>query len=125
MKARALLVIALVALAVACKDHEAEAAGVTKQYLAEMRAAIAKHKADTGQYPPSLEALVPKYLRVLHPDPLTHAVDWRVTTEETVLPSTDFQTATTTTGEAPRAVIIDVRSNAPGTDRHGVPYADY
>ena len=124
MKVRALLVIALVALALACKDHEAEAAGVTKQYLAQMRAAIAKYKADTGQYPASLDDLVPNYLRRVPADPLTRAVDWRVTTEETVLPSADFQT-TTTAGEAPRAVIIDVRSNAPGTDRNGVPYANY
>jgi general secretion pathway protein G len=124
LKVRALLVFALVALALACKDHEAEAAGVTKQYLAQMRAAIAKHKADTGQYPASLDDLVPNYLRKIHPDPLTNTTDWRVTTEETVLPSTDFQTATTTS-EAPRAVIIDVHSNAPGTDRDGVPYANY
>lgn len=103
---------------------------VTKAYLAEMRAALARYKADTGQYPHTLEELIPKYLRVIHPDPLTNAADWRVTTEETVQPSSDFQT---TTAEASKPalsgvegpVIIDVRSNAPGTDRSGVPYANY
>ncbi|MGZ5473474.1 MAG: hypothetical protein ACXW31_08680 [Thermoanaerobaculia bacterium] len=109
-------------LALACKDHEAEAAAVTKQYLAEMRAAIARHKAETGRYPNSLEDLVPKYLRAIRPDPLTQAADWRVTTEETVLPSSDFQT---TTAAAPTPVVIDVHSSAPGSDRNGVPYANY
>lgn len=111
-----------VLLALACKDHEAEAASFTKRYLEEMRAAIARHKAETGHYPQRLEDLIPKYLRVIRPDPLTHAADWRVTTEETVLPSSDFQT---TTSAAPVPVVIDVHSNAPGTDRNGVPYANY
>ncbi len=112
---------ALVALA-ACRDHEAEAAAVTKQYLVEMRAAIARYKAETGRYPDSLDDLVPNYLRKIHPDPLTHAADWRVTIEETVQPSSDFQT---TTAAAPTSVVIDVHSSAPGTDRNGVPYANY
>ena len=110
-------------VAFACKDHEAERReALAKAYLAEMRVAIAKYKADTGQYPHTLDELVPKYLRVIHPDPLTNAADWRVTTEETVQPSSDFQT---TTAEASQPVIIEVRSNAPGTDRNGVPYANY
>ena len=110
-------------LALACKDHEAETAAVTKQYLAEMRAAIARYKADTGHYPANLMDLVPKYLRSIRADPLTNAADWRVTTEETVQPNSDFQTATTTAAPAPG--IIDVQSNAPGTDSNGVPYANY
>jgi len=116
------LLVGAALLALACRDHEAEAAAVTKQYLAEMRAGIAKYKAETGQYPRSLEELVPKYVRVIHPDPLTGAADWRVTTEETVLPNSDFQT---TTREAPESVVIDVHSSAPGKDRSGVPYANY
>lgn len=111
-----------VIVALACKDHEAEAGAVTKQYLAEMRAGIARYKADHGRYPASLDDLLPNYVRVIHPDPLTHAVDWRVTTEETVLPSTDFQT---TTLAPATSVVIDVHSNAPGADRNGVPYANY
>ena len=111
---------ALVALA--CKDHEAEAAAVTKQYLAEMRTAIARYKADHGRYPNALDDLAPKYVRMIRPDPLTHARDWRVTTEETVQPSTDFQTTTVAPASS---VVIDVHSNAPGADRNGVPYANY
>jgi len=115
-----LLLVALVVLA--CKDHEAEAAAVTKQYLAEMRAGIARYKADHGRYPSALDDLVPNYVRVIHPDPLTNAADWRVTTEESVQPNADFQT---TTSAAPAPVIIDVHSSAPGTDLSGVPYANY
>jgi len=48
--------------------------------------------------------------------------EWRIATEETVQPSSDFQT---TTSEAPVPVVIDVHSGAPGTDRNGVPYANY
>ena len=117
----ALLAFALLALA--CKDREAEAAAVTKAHLVQMRAAIAKYKTETGQYPRALEELVPNYIPRIPTDPLTNAADWRVTTEETVQPSADFQT---TTSEAPPApVIIDVHSSAPGTDRSGVPYANY
>ena len=109
-------------IALACKDPEADAAAVTKQYLAEMRSAIARYKADQGRYPGKLEDLVPQYLRVIHTDPLTNARDWRVTTEETVQPSTDFQTTTVAPASS---VVIDVHSNAPGADRNGVPYANY
>ena len=117
----ALLAFALLALA--CKDHEAEAAAVTKAHLVQMRTALAKYKAETGQYPRALEELVPNYIPRIPTDPLTNAADWRFTTEETVQPSADFQT---TTSEAPPApVIIDVHSSAPGTDRSGVPYANY
>ena len=112
--------LALVALA--CKDHDAEAAAWTKRYLAEMRAGIARYKADQGRYPSTLDDLVPKYLRVIHADPLTQAADWRVTTEETVQPSTDFQTTTVAPASS---VVIDVHSSAPGADRNGVPYANY
>ena len=120
MKARAFLLFALLALA--CKDREPDLGAVTKQHLAQMRAAIARYKADTGKYPERLETLVPRYLRAIPRDPLTNAADWRVTTEETVLPSSDFQT---TTAAAPASVVIDVHSSAPGTDRNGVPYANY
>jgi general secretion pathway protein G len=120
LKVRALLVFALLALA--CRDHEAEAAAVTRQHLVKMRAAIARYKAETGQYPSTLEELVPKYLRRIPTDPLTQAADWRVTTEETVQPNIDFQN---TTAPAPTSVVIDVHSSAPGADRTGVPYANY
>lgn len=114
---------ALVALA-ACRGEQerAQRDEALKHTLAEMRRAIAQYKADRGTYPATLDALVPDYIRKVPPDPLTHAVDWRVTTEETVQPSSDFQT---TTAAALSSVVIDVHSSAPGTDRNGVPYANY
>lgn len=123
MRIRAFVVFALVAL-VACKgEQERERREeALKRTLAEMRRAIAHYKADRGAYPATLDTLVPDYIRRLPHDPLTEAVDWRVTTEETVQPSADFQT---TTAAESTSVVIDVHSSAPGTDRNGVPYANY
>ena len=120
MRIRALLLLALVALA--CKDHERiDREAALKTNLARIRQAINAYRAANGSYPHALTDLVPRYLSQIPADPF--GGEWRVTTEETVQPNSDFQTATT--AAAPPAVIIDVRSNAPGTDRNGVPYANY
>lgn len=109
------MVLALLALA--CKDQErVRREDALKQDLARMRQAITAYRAEQGRYPPSLDALVPKYL------PAMPAGDWRVTTEETVEPNADFQTSTST---PPAPVVIDVHSGEAGTDRNGVPYASY
>ena len=121
MRLRALLILTLLALA--CREKEDTARDETlKQHLAQMRQAIAKYRADTGHYPPSLEALVPRYLAAIPRDPVTRARNWRVTTEESVEPSADF---TTGTSSAPAAVVVDVHSAASGADRDGVPYSNY
>ena len=115
----------MVALLVfACKGEQEriQRDAVLKSQLARIRTAIAAYKTDHGRFPTALSDLVPQYLQTVPRDPVTTVADWRVTTEETVQPSADFQT---TTSEAPPPVIIDVRSNAPGTDRNGVPYANY
>lgn len=90
--------------------------------LAEMRAAIMKYHKETGHYPASLNDLVPQYIRRIPPDPFTHQVNWRVTTEETVTPSEDFTTAAAAPAQS---VIIDVHSSAPGRDQNGRAYSDY
>jgi len=121
LRIRALVLFALVAIA--CKDRQQnQREEALKGHLAQMRQAIASYKADRGQYPPTLAALVPIYLRTIPSDPITESSDWRVTTEETVQPSTDFQT---TTIAPTSSVVIDVHSSAPGADRNGVPYANY
>jgi len=111
-------------VAIACNDHEQQIQRevALKKNLAEIRKAIASYKVDLGQYPPTLESLVPNYLRKVPSDPITMTADWRVTTEETVQPSSDFQT---TTSAPASSVVIEVHSNAPGADRSGVPYANY
>jgi type II secretory pathway pseudopilin PulG len=121
LKLRAALCIAL--LAVACREkYDAKRDAALKQTLTSMRAAIAKYRADNGTYPPSLAALVPKYLAKVPTDPLTNDTNWRLTTEESVQPSADFTTATANTSTS---VVVEVHSAAPGSDRNGVPYANY
>ena len=107
----------MVLLAAACRQPEIDREAVLRQTLAEMRAAIRRHHTDTGRYPESLQALIPKYLPAVPPDPITGSTrTWRLTTEETVVPNTDF---TATAGAASRPVITDVHSGA------GVPWSDY
>lgn len=117
-----MVVVALLALACKGEQERIQREELLKTTLAQMRTALAAYKADNGRYPTALGDLTPQYLRAIPVDPVTNAADWRVTTEETVQPSSDFQTATSA---APPPVIVDVRSNAPGTDRNGVPYANY
>ena len=91
--------------------RHAERETVLRNELAAMRKALAMFRQDNGRYPYTLEELVPNYLRQVPRDPLTNAADWRLVTEEAVTPNTDF---TTDTAAKPRAVIIDVQSNAGG-----------
>ena len=122
MRARALLLLAAL-LALACKDEDRIRREETlKQNLVQMRRAITAYRAAEGRYPHALQDLVPGYIATIPVDPITQTSDWRVTTEETVQPSSDFQT---TTAAVAAPVIIDVHSNAPGADRNGVPYANY
>jgi general secretion pathway protein G len=113
----ALLTVALVLLA--ChREPEVDRAAVLRDALASMRGAIAKYRADNGRYPESLQALVPKYLPAIPTDPITNSnTTWRVTTEETVAPNTDF----TKGSDAPpaRPVVTDVHSGA------GAPWSGY
>lgn len=91
--------------------------------LAAMRKAIADFRAAEGRYPRTLEELVPKYLRRIPADPVTGtASTWRVTTEETVQPSSDF---TKETARKSEKYIVDVHSGASGKDANGKPFADY
>ncbi len=102
--------------------HFARAAALQDD-LATMRKAIDEFRAAEGRYPRTLEELVPKYIRRIPRDPVTgSATTWRVTTEETVQPSSDFATAT-----APKTdkYIVDVHSGASGKDASGKPFADY
>jgi general secretion pathway protein G len=114
---------AVVLILAACERHDAARDQTLKHDLAVMRQAIEKYRATEGRYPYSLQELVPRYLRAIPPDPITNSTNtWRVTTEETVQPSTDF---TSDTAAASRSVIVDVHSGAPGADRDGVLYSNY
>lgn len=95
--------------------------------LAVMRKAIADFRAAEGRYPRELAELVPKYIRRIPADPVTGtASTWRVTTEETVQPSSDFMTDTAPRREeTSETYVIDVHSGASGKDATGKPFADY
>jgi len=85
--------------------------------LFQMRKVIDNFHDDKQRYPRSLDELVPDYIRRIPADPLTGSnKTWRLTTEETVLPSADFTTETAPKSES---YIIDVHSGA------GAPYSDW
>lgn len=91
--------------------------------LAQMRGALAKFKDDNGRHPHSLDELVPRYLPRVPADPVTgSATTWRLTTEESVQPSSDFSTSTAAVA---KPQIIAVHSGAPGTDSSGKRWSDY
>ena len=117
MRARALT--AFVLLLCACKQQQEPIRhdAAVKQTVNRMRAAISSFKREQGRYPRTLEELVPKYLPAVPVDPATgSAKSWRLTTEESVQPSADFTTATSSQTES---VVIDVHSGA------GKPYSEY
>lgn len=123
MNLRPLLVLALLVVSGACERYDASRDEALKQNLTAMRGAITRFHADNGRYPPSLDALVPKYLPAIPSDPFTESSEtWRVTTEETVVPNSDFQTGTVA---VPESVVLEVHSAAPGADRNGVLYSEY
>jgi general secretion pathway protein G len=91
--------------------------------LKAMRNAIAAYHRAEGRYPRTLQELVPKYLPTVPVDPVTDSkTTWRVVTEETVQPSSDFSTAAPPKNET---YVIDVHSGASGKDATGVPFATY
>jgi general secretion pathway protein G len=83
-----------------------------KENLFVLRKAIDDYYADTGAYPPNLDALVEKrYIRKVPADPITERVDsWQVVHEEEG-------------GEEPG--IIDVHSGAEETAADGSAYREW
>lgn len=123
MIVRALPLLALLVVAGACERYDSTRDEALKKSVTEIRGAIARFHRSEKRYPHSLDELVPRYLRQIPVDPFTQsAKSWRLETEESVQPSSDFQTNTVATAPS---VIIDVHSTAPGADRNGVPYANY
>ena len=122
-RSRALALIIIVVVCVACQHRETPHKEVAlKDNISNIRRAIDNFHKDKGRYPYSLDELVPNYLRRIPADPMTGSRNWRPVTEDTVQPSSDF---TTGTAAAPRSVIIDVQSAAPGADANGVLYSNY
>lgn len=74
------------------------------------RETIDKFYGDTGRYPESLEELVEKkYLRAVPADPITEiTTTWQIIAPE----------------DSSKGKVFNIKSGAPGTNRHGVAYAD-
>ena len=96
---------------------------VLRTNLREIREAIEKHSADLGRYPPSLEELVPRYLRSVPTDPFTKSsTSWLLVregegTEEAPPPGS---------GALPdEPGVVDVRSGSTETAIDGTPYAEW
>ena len=79
--------------------------------LRSTRATIDQYYGDTGRYPDTLEQLVEKkYLRAAPIDPITES-----STTWILVPPEDGS----------KGGVADLKSGAPGNDRHGKPYADW
>lgn len=79
--------------------------------LRNIRATIDQYYGDTGRYPDTLEQLVEKkYLRAAPIDPITESSStWILVAPE----------------DGSKGGVSDLKSGAPGNDRHGKPYADW
>ena len=89
---------------------------VLKEDLFRMRDAIDQYRADKGEYPASLDALVSdKYLRTIPIDPFTNSADtWR-----TIQSDPDPTNATAGPG------VYDVRSGSEQRALDGTNYSDW
>lgn len=84
-----------------------------EQDLAVMRDALDQHYADTGRYPPTLDALVERrYLRRVPKDPMTRRADtWRLVYD--------------LDAEGRVLGIYDVKSGSDARAQDGTPYAEW
>jgi len=120
---RRLAVLLLFAIAACQRAETPDHAATMREALTSLRTAAAKFRDDNGRGPHTLEELVPRYLDRVPVDPVTKsAATWRLTTEESVQPSSDFSTST---AAAPQPQIIEIHSSAPGNDASGKRWSDY
>ena len=120
-----IVVLTAVALSFACRMVEKPQQNLDaalKENLVNIRKAISNFHADKKRYPYALEELTPNYLRMVPKDPVTGGA-YEAVMEEPVVESHDFDGKGAE--PAPRPVVIDVRSTAPGVDAQGVRYSDY
>jgi general secretion pathway protein G len=107
------IIALLLAVAVPRYFHSVARAreAVLKENLTLIRDALDKHYADTGSYPPNMEALVTKrYLRKVPEDPVTESAGtW-------VLVPPD---------KSGKGGVFDVRSGAPGNSIAGEAYSTW
>ncbi|HYR28686.1 MAG TPA: hypothetical protein VEU30_09475 [Thermoanaerobaculia bacterium] len=120
---RRLAVLLLFAIAACQRAETPDHAPAMQEALTSLRTAVAKFRDDNGRGPHALEELVPRYLDRVPADPITKLpTTWRLTTEESVQPSSDFSTSTTAPA---KPQIVEVHSSAPGSDASGKRWSDY
>jgi prepilin-type N-terminal cleavage/methylation domain-containing protein len=110
------IIVILAAVGVTAYQHIQQKAreSVLKQDLRELRRALDQYAADREKLAGSLDDLVTAgYIHDIPPDPITDDRDWVTEMGE--------DTFSREGGQG----VIDVRSNAPGTDSEGVAYKDY
>ena len=92
--------------------------------LNSFRKSIDLYKADKGNYPASLDALVDEgYLRSIPPDPISKQADsWVLIFEEI---ETEALPAETELSETGQPGLWDVRSGAEGLSLDGMPYSEF
>lgn len=84
---------------------------ILRENLRNTRDVIDQFYTDRGRYPDSLDQLVEKhYLRALPVDPITES------SETWVLVPPD---------DATKGSVYNIKSGAPGMDKHGKPYAEW
>jgi len=94
---------------------------VLRTNLREIRESLEKHYADQGAYPATLDALVPRYLRIVPYDPFTKSnAAWAVEHEgegDPFAPPPD--------SEGAEAGIVDVHSASDEVAIDGTAYAEW
>lgn len=95
-----------------------------KTDLRTLRDVIDQYRADTGNYPPTLEELVERgYLRSIPIDPITKSADTWVVVYEEIDP--ELEPAETDLPEDGQPGIWDVHSGSELTSLDGEPYSEW
>lgn len=99
--------------------------------LHQLRTAIDNYYADKQAYPPSLQDLVPNYLRKIPPDPITESSDtWiEVFDQPSMDDPSSWDSGWGSSGgyDDPTSLtpgVIDIKSGAEGETMDGVPYEE-
>lgn len=103
---------------------------VLRGNLHQLRTAIDNYYADKQAYPPSLQDLVPNYVRKIPPDPITESSDtWIEVFDQPAMndPSSWDSWGSSGGYDDPTSLtpgVIDIKSGAEGETMDGVPYEE-
>jgi general secretion pathway protein G len=115
-------ILAAVAIVNVKHAQQKAAEAALKDDLHSFRRAIDDYYADHQKYPPSLQDLVPHYIRRMPVDPITKSADWEEVQDNPSDPSAPPSTSTGGSNDMSGPGVIDVKSKAPGNSLDNVPY---